>query len=107
MYVIIRKSIVQKFHMLIEEGHIYLIANLKVIYTDEMYRLIKNDKKIFFLLTTKLKKILKYKICPSVRKFYFINYDKIVNQVDNYIYLSGKNKNYSFIFLNLLLILFN
>ena len=86
MYAIIKKNIVQKFRMLNEEGHIYLITNLIVIHTDEMYRPIKNDKKIFFLLTSKLKKILEDDICPPLHKFYFINYDEIVNQVDNHIY---------------------
>ena len=92
MHAIIRTNIVQKFSMLIEEGHIYLITNLKVIYTNGIYRPIKNDKKIFFLLTTKLKKILEDDICPSLHKFYFINYDEIVNRVDNHIYLSDREK---------------
>ena len=56
MHAIIRKNIVQKFYMLIEEGHIYLITNLKIIYTDGMYHPKKNDKKIFFFTDHKIEK---------------------------------------------------
>ena len=107
MHAIIKKNIIQKLRMLIEEGHIYLITNLKVIHTNRMYRLIKNDKKILFLLTTKLTKILEDDICPPLYKFYFVNYDEMVNLIDNHIYFSGKNKSYTCILFNLLIILLN
>ena len=57
MHGVINKVYMEKFKPLIEEGNMYIIANVRVTPAAQKYRPMENDKILNFLLTTTLKMI--------------------------------------------------
>ncbi|KAG2562939.1 hypothetical protein PVAP13_8KG304450 [Panicum virgatum] len=57
MHGVINKVYMEKFKPLIEEGNVYIIANVRVTPAAQKYRPMENDKILNFLLTTTLKMI--------------------------------------------------
>ncbi|KAG2616312.1 hypothetical protein PVAP13_3NG177796 [Panicum virgatum] len=70
----INKAYMEKFKPLIEEGNVYIIANVRATPATQKYRSVENDMIINFMLTTTLKMI---KDTEDISKysFKFINTD--------------------------------
>ena len=74
MHGVINKAYMEKFKPLIEEGNVYIIANVRATPATQKYRSVENDKIINFMLTTTLKKIKDTEDIPKY-SFKFINTD--------------------------------
>ena len=58
MHGVINKAYTEKFKPLIEEGNVYIIANVRVTPAAQKYRPMKNDKILNFLPTTSCRQLL-------------------------------------------------
>ena len=85
---VINKAHMENFKQLIEEGNVYIIANVRVTPAAQKYRPVENDKILNFLPTTTLKKIKNTEDIPK-HSFKFINTDMLFERVNVDMYLSG------------------
>lgn len=88
MHGVINKAYTEKFKPLIEEGNVYIIANVRVTPAAQKYRPMKNDKILNFLPTTTLKKIKNGENIPKY-SFKFMNTDMLSERVNVDMHLSG------------------
>jgi len=88
MHGVINKAYTEKFKPLIEEGNVYIIANVRVTPAAQKYWPMKNDKILNFLPTTTLKKIKNGENIPKY-SFKFMNTDMLSERVNVDMYLSG------------------
>ena len=88
MHGVINKAYMEKFKPLIEEGNVYIIANVRVTPAAQKYWPMKNDKILNFLPTTTLKKIKNGENIPKY-SFKFMNTDMLSERVNVDMHLSG------------------
>jgi len=88
MHRVINKAYMEKFKPLIEEGNVYIIANVRATPAAQKYRPVENDKILNFLPTTTLKKIKNGENIPKY-SFKFMNTDMLSERVNVDMHLSG------------------
>ena len=64
---VINKAHMENFKQLIEEGNVYIIANIRVIPEAQKYRPVENDKILNFMPTTNSKRDQRYRRYPKVQ----------------------------------------
>ena len=61
MHRVINKAHMENFKQLIEEGNVYITANIRVIPEAQKYRPVENDKILNFMPTTNSKRDQRYR----------------------------------------------
>lgn len=88
IHAVIRKNVAKKFKHLLQEGHLYALSNFQVDTCNATYRPIHAEKKIIFLLTTKIKELEETEISIPSHKFEFVDYDTILQRFNKHVQLS-------------------
>uniref|UniRef100_A0A2N9FJU1 ATP-dependent DNA helicase n=1 Tax=Fagus sylvatica TaxID=28930 RepID=A0A2N9FJU1_FAGSY len=88
IHAVIRKNVAKKFKHLLQEGQLYALSNFQVDTCNATYRPIHAEKKIIFLLTTKIKELEETEISIPSHKFEFVDYDTILQRFNKHVQLS-------------------
>ncbi|CAL5029257.1 unnamed protein product [Urochloa decumbens] len=88
MHGVINKAYMEKFKPLIEEGSVYIIANVRIISpAAQKYRPVENDKTLNFLPTTTVKRIKDKEDIPKY-SFKFMSINMLSERINVDMYLS-------------------
>ena len=87
----IRNIFPTKFKPLLREGQLYSLSNFRVAKykAKDNYQPIKKENKIIFLLTTLIKELEETEIIISRHKFDFVDYNTIIERINNNVHLKG------------------
>ena len=101
----IRNIFANKFKPLLREGQLYSLSNFRVVEykAKDNYWPIKKENKIIFLLTTFIKELEQTEITISRHKFDFVDYNTIVERIDNNVHLTGTFLTRNIVFFNMYL----
>ena len=91
MQATIKNNQIERFRQRIEEGRCYFIINFKVVQTLYDYRIVTNDMKIIFYLTTILKEVKIEVTQIPLFHFHFADMNLISQRCNKNMYLTGNN----------------
>ena len=85
----IHKNISKKLKPFLKEGQLYALSNFEVGTCNEFYRPIQNEHKIIFLPTTNIEELTETEVNIPHHKFEFVDYNTIIQRINNHVQLSG------------------
>ena len=89
IHAVIQKNVAKKFKHILQEGQLYALSNFQVDTCNATYRPVHAEKKIIFLLTTKIKELEETEISIPSHKFEFVDYHNILQRFNKHVQLSG------------------